>query len=83
MTPQQSTLDAYKLYTGNGQVIVGKGNLLNISHFGYYGLSNYIKLLDILVVPHLTKNLLSISKLTSNFLVDIIFSNKSFKIQNR
>lgn len=35
------------------------------------------------MVPHLRKNLLSISKLTHDSPVDVLFSNKFFAIQNR
>ena len=35
------------------------------------------------MVPRLTKNLLSISKLTSDYPVKIVFTNNSFAIQNR
>ncbi|KAL8495545.1 hypothetical protein ACS0TY_019614 [Phlomoides rotata] len=38
---------------------------------------------NVLVVPHLTKNLLSISKLTPDYPVDILFTDRSFVIQNR
>lgn len=46
-------------------------------------LAHDVKLLDVLVVPHITKNLISISKLTNDYLVDVIFSGKFFAIQNR
>lgn len=38
---------------------------------------------DVLVVPHLTKNLLSISKLTTDNPVDVLFSQPYFTIQDR
>ncbi|GJW68396.1 putative RNA-directed DNA polymerase, partial [Tanacetum coccineum] len=38
---------------------------------------------DVLVVPHLTKNLLSVSKLTKDNLVDVTFSDDVFIIQIR
>lgn len=40
-------------------------------------------LLDVLVVPHITKNMLYISKLTSNYPVDVICSFNFFAIQIR
>lgn len=49
--------------------------ILHISHIGKSSLSKYLKLLDVLVVPHFTKNLISISKLTKDSLVDVLFSN--------
>ena len=46
-------------------------------------LSTCITLLDVLVVPHLTENLLSISKLTSDHPIDVLFSDHFFDILNR
>ncbi|GFP94834.1 uncharacterized mitochondrial protein atmg00810 [Phtheirospermum japonicum] len=83
MTNQHSALDTHESYSGNGSVIVGNGNVLNISHIGNAKISEDVKLLDVLVVPHITKNLLSISKLTADYPVDVIFSDKFFAIQNR
>ncbi|KAG6397102.1 hypothetical protein SASPL_143266 [Salvia splendens] len=83
MTNQQSVLDSCAPYSGNGSAIVGNGNSLSISHIGSSKLTNDVQLLDVLVVPHITKNLLSISKLTTDYLVDVLFSDKSFVIQNR
>ena len=42
-----------------------------------------LQLLDVLVVPHLTKNLLSISKLTNDFPLSITFTDNFLTIQNR
>lgn len=83
MTSQTSGLDSFEPYTGNGRVIVGNGNSLSISHIGSRDFSNGVKLLDVLVVPHLTKNLVSISKLTHDYPVDVVYSDKSFEIQSR
>lgn len=83
VTAQTSNLDTFEPYNGNGRVVVGNGNSLPISHIGSRGLSDGVQLLDVLVVPHLTKNLFSISKLTHDFPVDVVFSDKSFEIQNR
>ncbi|KAI3500548.1 hypothetical protein L1887_36372 [Cichorium endivia] len=83
MTNSSANLDHSTPYSGSDQVVFGNGNVLNISRIGNSTLSNNIKLLDVLVVPHLTKNLLSISKLTDDSPVDILLSNKFFVIQNR
>lgn len=82
MTSTTSQLDSYTPYTGEDQVVVGNGANLRISHTGTRSLSKNIHLLDVLVVPHNTKNLLSISKLTSDHPVDVVFTDKSFLIQN-
>ncbi|KAL2320571.1 hypothetical protein Fmac_029540 [Flemingia macrophylla] len=78
MTPSSSTLDVMEPYSGNHKVLVGNGNVLPISHIGSRHLNSAMHLLDILVVPGLQKNLISISKLTRDFPVDAIFTNNSF-----
>lgn len=83
MTNQTAALDSFKSYTGNSSVIVGNGSALNISHIGTSKLSGDLSLLDVLVVPHNTKKLLSISKIIADYPVDIVFSDKFFVIQNR
>jgi len=83
MTPSSSTLDAMEPYSGNHKVLVGNGNVLPISHIGSHCLNSTLQLLDILVVPGLQKNLISISKLTRDFPVDSIFTNNSFLLQKR
>lgn len=83
MTAQADTLDSVEPYTGTGHVLVGNGNTLPISHIGNCSLSSGVNLHDVLVVPTLTKNLLSISKLTADLPVDVVFSDKLFEIQNR
>ena len=83
MTPSSSTLDAMEPYSGNHKVLVGNGNVLPISHIGSHRFNSTLHLLDILVVPGLQKNLISISKLTRDFPVDAIFTNNSFLLQKR
>ncbi|CAA0807454.1 Unknown protein [Striga hermonthica] len=83
MTNQPETLDSLKSYSGNSSVIVGNGSNLSISHIGSCRLPNGMRLNDVLVVPHLTKNLVSISKLTSDLPVDVVFSGNLFLIQHR
>ncbi|GJY46162.1 hypothetical protein Tco_0435225 [Tanacetum coccineum] len=56
---------------GQANVTFGNGNKLHVSHTM---VNNNIRLLDVLVVPNLTKNLLSISKLTSDNRLDVLFS---------
>lgn len=51
MTSQTSGLDTFESYTGNGAVIIGNVDLLNISHTGSSKLSKDVHLLDILVIP--------------------------------
>lgn len=60
MTSSTSDLDNFAPYTGNGRVIISNGEALPISHLGSRFITNKLPLLDVLVVPHFTKNLLSI-----------------------
>lgn len=83
MTSQTSTLEKYEPYSGKGSVIVGNGDSLRISHIYTNKLAEYINLLDVLVMPHITKNILSITKLTFDYAIDIVFSDTFFTIQNR
>lgn len=62
------------LMNGKDSVIVGNGSALNISHINTSNLSGDVNLLDVLVVSHIKKNLLSISKLTADYPVDVVFS---------
>ena len=75
MTPAHSTLDHSTTYMGKDCVIVGNGVSLPITHTGRLSRSLDLQLLDVLVVPHLTKNLLSISKLTNYFPLSITFTD--------
>ncbi|KAL6344748.1 hypothetical protein AAG906_002654 [Vitis piasezkii] len=67
MTPDLSHLDQASNYTGKDHVVVGNGASFSITHT---------------VVPRLTKNLLSISKLTSDFPLTVTFTNNFFSFQN-
>ena len=83
MTPDPSQLDKVEPYHGKDCVIVGNGASLPITHTGTLSPSSNFQLLDVLVVPRLTKNLLSISKLTSDFPLSVTFSHDHFVVQNR
>ncbi|KAJ9557137.1 hypothetical protein OSB04_011751 [Centaurea solstitialis] len=70
-------------YMGTGNVSFGNGNVLPISHTGTTRVSSNITLRDVLVIPRLTKNLLSVSKLTTDYPVDVLLSQPFFTIQDR
>lgn len=59
-------------YKGNDKLQVGNGNLLSISHIGNSTLHN-LRLPNVLIVPKLTKSLLSVSKFTQDNKVYIEF----------
>ena len=63
-------------------MIVGNGASLPITHTSKISPSPDLYLLDVLVVPHLTKNLLSINKLTHDFPLSVTFTNNFFTIHN-
>ena len=75
MTLAHSILDHSTSYMGKDCVIVGNGASLPITHTSKLSPSPDLQLLDVLVVPHLTKNLLSISKLTNDFPLSITFTD--------
>ncbi|KAI3765987.1 hypothetical protein L2E82_16034 [Cichorium intybus] len=83
MTPSPENVSSSAPYSGNMHVTVGNGAQLPISHVGHSSISNKLALRDVLVIPKLTKNLLSISKLTMDHPVDVLFSQPFFNIQDR
>ncbi|KAJ9542434.1 hypothetical protein OSB04_028940 [Centaurea solstitialis] len=83
MTPSTQTVTNPSSTTGNNSVTFGNGNTLPITHKGHSFIYDNIKLNDILVVPNLTKSLLSISKLTKDNYIDALLSYHSFYIQDR
>lgn len=83
MTTDPYLLDHSNTYTGKDCVIVGNGASLPITHTGTISPNPNLHLLDVLVFPCLTKNLLSISKLTSDFPLSVTFTNNFFTVQNR
>jgi hypothetical protein len=83
MTSAHCNLDQSTSYTSKDCVIVGNGASLPITHTSTISPSLDLKLLDVLVVPHITKNLLSISKLTNDFPFSVTFIDNFFTIQNR
>ncbi|KAK9060122.1 hypothetical protein SSX86_020826 [Deinandra increscens subsp. villosa] len=70
-------------YTGKISVTVANGTQVPITHTGLSRVHPNITLKDVLVVPSLKKNLLSISKLTDDNDIDVVFSKNYFAIQDR
>src|SRR5436190_15002786 len=83
MTNDVAQLDKVTAYSGKDCVIVGNGASIPISHIGNFSLSTSLSLKDVFIVPGITKNLISISKLTSDFPYSITFTNDHFVVQNR
>jgi hypothetical protein len=80
MTPDSFQLDKVQSYNGKDCVVVGNEASLSITHVVTLSPPLNIKLLDVLVVLQLIKNLLSISKLTFDYLLSINFIDTSFII---
>jgi len=82
MTPNHSNLEQTTAYMSKDCVIVGNGASLPITHTRNLSPSSNLQLLNVLVVSHLTKNLLFISKLTNDFPLSVTFANNFFTVQN-
>jgi cAMP phosphodiesterase len=82
MTPDVSQLDKMEPYTGKDRVIVGNRFSLPVTHIGSCSSTPTLQLKDVFVVPNLTKNLLSVSKLTNDFPLAVLFTDNKFIIQN-
>ncbi|GKV28213.1 hypothetical protein SLEP1_g37295 [Rubroshorea leprosula] len=81
------TLDTGKLYTkrpyrGKQKVLTGDGTPLQISHIGSTSIGS-LKLKDVLVVPNVKKNLLSVSKFTDDNSCIFEFSSNGFVIKDQ
>lgn len=83
MTSNVALLDSSIPYTGSDCVIVGNGARLSITHVGSCTINNSIVLRNVLVVPNITKNLLSVSKLSVDSEVEVLFTYVSFQIKSR
>jgi len=80
MTPDSTALTIFEQYIGKDKIIVGNGAYLPITHTGTSQPFPNLKLLDVLLVPHLTKILLFISKLTKDFTLLVTCTYSSFVI---
>lgn len=83
MSPSPASVDSSHPYGGNEIVTFGNGNTLTVSRLGRKTINKTISLHDVLIVPTLSKNLLSVSKLTHDFPLDFLFSRDFFAIQDR
>lgn len=73
-------------YHGHEKIIVGNGDSLDITHVGSTHIrvgNQRIKLNDVLVAPHIKKNLLSVSQFTTDNPCTFEFSSDGFLIKGR
>ena len=71
-------------YCGFDNVVVGNGKSLKITHIGMDHIGNKscdIPLQNVLVVPQIKKNLLSISRLTKDYPHYLMFDGFSFLLR--
>lgn len=86
MTNDPSKLTSYASYNGPDKIFVGNDNLLEISHIGNLSLNvGHEKLVldNVLVVPEIKKNLVSVSQLTSEKPYVFEFNDNGFVIRDR
>lgn len=86
MTGNLGILENLRLYLGIDTVLVGDGSTHEITHISntYIGSdSSKIKLNNVLLVPDLAKNLLSIGQLTLDYPVNCDFSCDGFTLLSR
>lgn len=83
MSHSQENATHLDYYSSNMSVTFGNGEKLLIFHMGHSLVSNKLLLSDVLVIPILSKNIMSSSKLTLDYPVDVLFSQLLLKIQDR
>ncbi|KAL5699696.1 hypothetical protein ACHQM5_030565 [Ranunculus cassubicifolius] len=86
MTADSGKLSSITPYYGSDKILVGDGNALDITHTGSTSLNvgdQHLNLNNVLVVPQIKKNLLSVSQLTAEHPLIFIFSKDGFLVKNR
>lgn len=81
-----TSLQTLSDYTGPDEIMLGDGKSLQISHTGYVSLpsaSRSLLLSDVLCVPSLQKNLVSVSKLCKTNSISVEFFDSHFVIKDR
>ncbi|OIT08252.1 hypothetical protein A4A49_63255, partial [Nicotiana attenuata] len=84
-TPSATNLSSVSPYNGNDRVIVGNGAQLTISYTGHGNHStpsSNFSLKDVLIVPNLSTNLLSVRKFIKDNKCSIEFDDFGFSIKD-
>ncbi|OIT27847.1 hypothetical protein A4A49_56909, partial [Nicotiana attenuata] len=85
MTPNPGNVSSVLPYNGTDRVVVGNGTQLPISYTGHgtiFTPSNLFSLKNILIVPNLSSNLLSVRKFTTDNNCTIEFDPFGFFIKD-
>ncbi|KAF8408703.1 hypothetical protein HHK36_004767 [Tetracentron sinense] len=86
MTTDSGKLQTLIEYHGPEKIMVGNGDKLDITHVGSTLINvgnDQLQLNDVLVVPAIKKNLISVSQLTSDYPYLFEFSSTGFVIKDR
>lgn len=82
VTNDIANLSLHAPYDGTEELLVGDGTGLSITHIGSIEFSNSIVLNNVLVVPTITKNIISLSQLCLDNNVSINFSQNFFCVKD-
>ncbi|OMO78631.1 Integrase, catalytic core [Corchorus capsularis] len=86
MTADPGILSSLSQYHGCDKILIGDGSLLDISHTGTMDipvLDGNLQLNNVLVVPEIKKNLLSVGQLTDDYPYTCEFSSAGVVIKDR
>ena len=85
VTSQDNAMSEKTEYIGSRKLVVGNGDTLTISHIGSITLptSRSLILKNLLLIPSIKKNLISISKFTSNNDVIVEFNSSSYCVKEK
>lgn len=85
LTSDLDNLSLHQPYSGNDRVLIGDGSGLPITHSGSLSLSlpsRNLALTDVLCVPHIHKNLISVYRLCNANKVSVEFFPASFQVKD-
>ena len=86
LTPNLNKLNSHTPFAGSDKVMVGNGNRLNISNIGHSTISSAsrsLNLKNILHVPQLTTNLISVNRLCTDNNVTVEFFTNGFVVKDQ
>ncbi|KAL6322818.1 hypothetical protein AAG906_020818 [Vitis piasezkii] len=86
LTPNLNNLNSHTPFAGSNKVIIGNGNRLNISNIGHSTISSAswsLNLKNILHVPQLTTNLISVKRLCTDNNVTMEFFTNGFVVKDQ
>ena len=86
MTLDLASLALHKLYTASNSVIISDGTSLSIANIGSFTVTSLptpFLFSNVLHVPAMSKNLISVSALYVNKPINVIFFDSFFQVQDR